>query len=242
MAVSRGVKAKAHEKLDGANVQKVINLLGTDEPITKKEACEILNIRYNTTRLQRIIDEHTEVWEYKEKRKNQNKGKGATRDEIKTVIEYYLDGDNVSEIATRTYRSNAFVKAIIERTGIPQKLSKEEHSKCYRHKFQMLPEECVSDSFQEGEKVWSVKDNAMALIKREQTVGYMNSMPGYMKPVVNYEEKYGAKGYSLYVLTPCDLRNSLFPWMDGNKVGYHSFALAYDIGSLKHLEQYGVNI
>ena len=192
MAVSRGVKAKAHEKLDGANVQKVINLLGTDEPITKKEACEILNIRYNTTRLQRIIDEHTEVWEYKEKRKNQNKGKGATRDEIKTVIEYYLDGDNVSEIATRTYRSNAFVKAIIERTGIPQKLSKEEHSKCYRHKFQMLPEECVSDSFQEGEKVWSVKDNAMALIKREQTVEYMNSMPGYMKPVVNYEEKYGA--------------------------------------------------
>ena len=123
MAVSRGVKAKAHEKLDGANVQKVINLLGTDEPITKKEACEILNIRYNTTRLQRIIDEHTEVWEYKEKRKNQNKGKGATRDEIKTVIEYYLDGDNVSEIATRTYRSNAFVKAIIERTGISQKLS-----------------------------------------------------------------------------------------------------------------------
>ena len=242
MAVSRGVKAKAHEKLDGANVQKVINLLGTDEPITKKEAWEILNIRYNTTRLQRIIDEHTEVWEYKEKRKNQNKGKGATRDEIKTVIEYYLDGDNVSEIATRTYRSNAFVKAIIERTGIPQKLSKEEHSKCYRHKFQMLPEECVSDSFQEGEKVWSVKDNAMALIKREQTVEYMNSMPGYMKPVVNYEEKYGAKGYSLYVLTPCDLSNSLFPWMDGNKVGYHSFALAYDIGSLKHLEQYGVNI
>lgn len=242
MAVSRGVKAKAHEKLDGANVQKVINLLSTDEPITKKEACEILNIRYNTTRLQRIIDEHTEVWEYKEKRKNQNKGKGATRDEIKTVIEYYLDGDNVSEIATRTYRSNAFVKGIIERTGIPQKLSKEEHSKCYRHKFQMLPEECVSDSFQEGEKVWSVKDNAMALIKREQTVDYMNSMPGYMKPVVNYEEKYGAKGYSLYVLTPCDLSNSLFPWMDGNKVGYHSFALAYDIGSLKHLEQYGVNI
>ena len=60
MAVSRGVKAKAHEKLDGANVQKVINLLGTDEPITKKEACEILNIRYNTTRLQRIIEENTE--------------------------------------------------------------------------------------------------------------------------------------------------------------------------------------
>ena len=27
-------------------------------------------------------------------------------------------------------------------------------------------------------------------------------------------------------------------WVDGNKVGYHSFALAYDLGSLKHLEKY----
>ncbi len=56
---ARGVKAKSHEKLDSTNVQKVIDLLGGDEPITKKEACEILNIRYNTTRLQRIIGEYT---------------------------------------------------------------------------------------------------------------------------------------------------------------------------------------
>ena len=126
-----GIRAKSHEKLDGANIQKVIDLLNGEEAITKKEACEVLNIRYNTTRLQKIIDEHNEVWAYKEKRKNQNRGKGATRDEIKTVIEYYLDGENISEIATRTYRSNAFVKAIIQRVGIPEKLSKEEHSKCY---------------------------------------------------------------------------------------------------------------
>ena len=238
----RGVKAKSHEKLDDANVQRVIELLGGDEPITKKEACEILNIRYNTTRLQRIIDEHNEVWEYKEKRRSQNRGKGATRDEIKTVIEYYLDGDNISEIATRIYRSNSFVKAIIQRVGVPEKLSKEEHSKCYRHKYQMLPEQCVSDTFEVGEKVWSVKDNAIAEIKREMTVEYMNSCPGYIKPVTNYEEKYGARGYSLYVLTPIDTSNTLFPWVDGRRVGYHSFGLAYDIGSLKHLEEYGVNI
>ena len=238
----RGVKAKSHEKLDDANVQRVIELLGGDEPITKKEACEILNIRYNTTRLQRIIDEHNEVWEYKEKRRSQNRGKGATRDEIKTVIEYYLDGDNISEIATRIYRSNSFVKAIIQRVGVPEKLSKEEHSKCYRHKYQMLPEQCVSDTFEVGEKVWSVKDNAIAEIKREMTVEYMNSCPGYMKPVTDYEAKYGARGYSLYVLTPIDTSNTLFPWIDGRRVGYHSFGLAYDIGSLKHLEEYGVNI
>ena len=62
MALSRGVKKKSHEKLDSGNIQRVIDLLEQEEPITKKEACEMLNIRYNTTRLQRIIDEHTEVW------------------------------------------------------------------------------------------------------------------------------------------------------------------------------------
>ena len=138
--ISRGVKKKSHEKLDSGNIQRVIDLLEQEEPITKKEACEMLNIRYNTTRLQRIIDEHTEVWEHKERRKSQNRGKGATRDEIKSVIEYYLDGDNISEIATRLYRSNAFVKAIIDRVGIPQKLSKGYD----RHRDIMLPEQCVA--------------------------------------------------------------------------------------------------
>ena len=144
------IKAKSHERLEPANVKKVIGLLEQDEAITKKEACEILNIRYNTTRLQRIIDDYNEVWEYRERRKSQNKGKGATRDEIKSIIEYYLDGDNISEIATRTYRSNAFVKAVLERVGVPEKLSKEAHSKCYRHKYQMLPDECVRDKFEDG--------------------------------------------------------------------------------------------
>ena len=236
MALSRGVKKKSHEKLDSGNVQRVIDLLEQEEPITKKEACEMLNIRYNTTRLQRIIDEHTEVWEHKERRKSQNRGKGATRDEIKSVIEYYLEGDNISEIANRLYRSNAFVKAIIDRVGIPQKLP----SNYDRHRDTMLPEQCVAEEFRDGEKVWSARDNSIALIKKEQTLEYQASMPGLGS--TDYEAKYGAKGYQLYVLTPCDTSNTLFPWLDGSKMGYHSFALAYDLGSLKHLEQYGVNI
>ena len=239
------IKTKSHENLTDTNIRLVIDQLEQSSPITKKEACDILNIRYNTTRLQKIVDEQNEVWAYKEKRKNQNRGKGATRDEIKTVIEYYLDGENISEIATRTYRSNAFVKAIIQRVGIPEKLSKEEHSKCYRHRYQLLPEQCVRDEFDNGELVWSVKDNKIAKIIRENTVEYMNSMPGYMKPVINFEEKYGAKGYALYVYDPVSqdvMDKSYFPWLDGSKVGYHSFALAYDLGSLKHLEQYGVSI
>ncbi len=239
------IKAKSHERLEPANVSKVITLLDGDEAITKKEACEILNIRYNTTRLQRIIDDYNEVWEYKERRRSQNRGKGATRDEIKSIIEYYLDGDNISEIAARTYRSNAFVKAVLQRVGVPEKLSKEAHSKCYRHKYQMLPEQCVEDSFEDGELVWSVRDNGIAKILRELTTEYQESKPGYMKPATHYENKYGAKGYSIWAYDPVPqdvIEKSYFPYLDGSKCGYYSFSLAYDLGSLKHLEQYGVTI
>ena len=88
MALSRGVKAKSHEKLDSGNVQRVIDALGGETPITKKEACEMLNIRYNTTRLQRIIDDHLDLKSFRETRKAQNKGKMATQDEIRSCLLY----------------------------------------------------------------------------------------------------------------------------------------------------------
>ena len=52
------IKSKAHEKLSFDNIERVIQQLEQDNPITKKEACGMLNIRYNTTRLQRIIEDH----------------------------------------------------------------------------------------------------------------------------------------------------------------------------------------
>ena len=55
MAGSRGVKKRSHEKLTDSNIQHVIGLLNAKSPITKKEACSILNISYNTTRLGTII-------------------------------------------------------------------------------------------------------------------------------------------------------------------------------------------
>ncbi len=63
----RGVRQKKHEKLDAANLDKVIALLESDSPITKKEACEILNITYNTTRLKRIIEETKCIGKYTKK-------------------------------------------------------------------------------------------------------------------------------------------------------------------------------
>ena len=38
------VRKKREEKLSETNINKVIELLASEKPITKKEACEILNI------------------------------------------------------------------------------------------------------------------------------------------------------------------------------------------------------
>jgi len=237
------IKSKDYEKLDFDNIERVIGFLSEDNPITKKEACEILNIRYNTTRLQRIIDEHNELKDYRDKRKNQNKGKRASADEIKTVVKSYLEGYNVSQIATSIYRSPAFVKNIVDRVGIPQRLAETDYEgrrKC------LLPDQCIQEEFEVGEKVWYPRKNRFAEIRYEITIQHQVENAGYAcngdpKKAINYEEKYGAKMYNLYVLDPVPqdvMAKTLFPWLDGDRVGFYASALAYDIGSLRHLKEY----
>ena len=232
------VRKKDYEKLTDANISNVISLLRADDPITKKAACEILNIRYNTTRLQKIIDDFEDTLAYKEKRKSQNKGKGATRAELKEVIEMYLAGDNISTIARRLYRSNAFVKGIIERVGIPQKLAKG----FSRTRDILLPEECVAESFEEGERVWAARENAPAKIIREHNPAYQANMAGMKE--FDYEKEYGSKGYQIYVYEEFQGNDDFhiaYGLPVSGRSGHYSFSLAYDLGSLRHLEKYGVS-
>jgi len=215
------IKTKKHENLTETNVQHVIELLNGDNPITKKEACSILNISYNTTRLNKIIQDHLDTVEYRERRKAQNKGKGATEMEIKQVVNFYLDGSNISDIAKHLYRSPAFIKAIINRIGVPQKLAMTDYE---GRKNAMLPEQCVSDEFEEGERIWAVKQNYPAVVKRE------------LKP-----EQAAERGYKLYLCytIECgqeDLRNTYFPHLE--YAGKFHALPAYDMGRLKHLQQY----
>ena len=42
--MKRGTNKKSHENLTDTNIKNVIDLLESEKPITKKEACDILNI------------------------------------------------------------------------------------------------------------------------------------------------------------------------------------------------------
>ena len=234
------IRSKSGEKLSFDNIERVIQQLEQDNPITKKEACGILNIRYNTTRLQKIIDDHLDTKAFRETRKSQNKGKAATEDEIRSVVKMYIDGFNISGIADSIYRSPAFVKNIVERVGIPQKLAESDYDGMRNA---MLPEQCVAEEFDYNEKVWYPRQNKFAIIKDEISQKYQSERRGYacygnIVECVNYEDTHGAKCYKVFILEPCDTSQTLFPWLDGEKTGYWGSALAYEIGSLKHLQKY----
>lgn len=209
-------KKKDYEKLTDANIKHVIELLEAEKPITKKEACGILNISYNTTRLNNIIQEYKETQEFRAKRKAEKKGTGATKDEIKSVVQGYLNGENISEIASDIYRSPAFVRGIIDRVGIPRK----QPGEGYNWKSVQLPEQCMAERFEIDDIVWCLKNNCTAIIKGEK------------------EMKDGTYAYQMYTIECTDLSDTLFPHL--NFAGRYCWALACDIGNLKHLEQYGV--
>ena len=205
--------------MSDTNIRKVISLLRGDKPISKKEACSTLNIAYNTTRLQNIIDDFEETQAYREKRKSQNKGKAATQDEMADAIESYLSGSPISEIAAGLYRSSGFVKAIIERVGVPQK---------GEGVYDILPEQCVAESFEEGEVIWSAKYHSPAIIKKECVS-------------IDYEEKYESKCYNIWIIEKISDDYSE-RWSTSLGAGFTASQLAYDLGKLTHLQEYGVNL
>jgi AraC-like DNA-binding protein len=228
--LARRLKKKDHENLSDTNIRKVIELLSGQAPISKKEACSILNIAYNTTRLQRIIDDFEETQAYRSKRKLQNKGKAATKDEVADAVTRFLSGDPISEIASGLYRSSGFIKAIIERVGVPQK---------QEGTYDYLPEECVAEDFTVGEIVWSAKYHGPAIIRAELSVDYQAERAGYRD--VNYEKKYGTKAYNIWVIEKVDDDYS-DRWTTSTGGGFSSTQLAYDLGKLSHLKEYGVDL
>ena len=224
----RQTRKREHEKLDEANLNRVIELLEGEQPVTKKVACEMLNISYNTTRLGSIIAEHKDIMEYRATRKAQNRGKKATDLEKRDAIERYLDGQTVSEIAKGMFRSTTFVRNLIDNIGVPQKLPKSAIS-VDAHRTPMLPETGVAEEFEIDERVWAAKYNTIAIVKKH-----------VISHGVNYESKYHSKMYQIFVITMTDFDTKYFGWQKNG--GFWSHALAYDLGSLRHLKEYGIDI
>ena len=159
--MARRVKVKESEKLDDNNVKYVIELLESDKPITKKEACGILRISYNTTRLGNIIAGYKERAATEARLRAKNRGKAATDNEIVRAIEEYLNGDSISEIAKFMYRSSSFIKGIIKKHNVPVRSTSSDYFSP-----ELLPDEVLSEDFKPGELVWSARYNTTARVDK----------------------------------------------------------------------------
>lgn len=160
--MAKRVKAKESEKLDDNNIKYVISLLESDKPITKKEACSILRISYNTTRLGNIIAGYKEREATEARLRAKNRGKSATDGEVTRAIEEYLNGDSISEIAKYMYRSSSFIKGILTRYNVPVRSTSSDYLSP-----ELLPDEVLSKDFEPGELVWSARYNTTAYIAKK---------------------------------------------------------------------------
>lgn len=214
------IKAKEHENLSDENIKKIIELLECEKPITKKAACEILNITYNTTRLNKIIETYKEEKAEAAKRRAANRGKPASQYEMQSIIESFLDGEALNDIGKRIYRPASFVKEVIEIVGVPHKPT----GACYTN-IGVIPDKCTKETFEEGQIVWSAKRHGMAIVLGEE--------PNRRDKTNRY--------YRIYVIEPVEEPSPYFPQYS-DYGGYHDGSYAYDLGSLEHLKEYGVDV
>jgi hypothetical protein len=150
--------------LTEANILRVIELLEPKEgkPGTKKDACQILGIAYNTTRLTTIIEQYKAKKAKDAERRAALRGKPATSDEINFVIQEYMEGATVDSISKSLYRSSGFVGLLLERFEVPKRASSTDYFRP-----ELIPEGAVRDRFAVGEIVYSARYDSCARIDKE---------------------------------------------------------------------------
>jgi hypothetical protein len=165
---TRRTKNSDSERLDDASIERVIALLEPKEgkPGTKKDACAILGISYNTTRLGTLIEKYKENKAKEAERRAEKRGTPATKQEVDYVVSSYLEGAAVDTIATSLFRGTTFVKSILFKYDVP--IRQTAHS---YFKPGLVPDGACKDTFAIGEKVYSMRYDSLAVVKSEYTPG-----------------------------------------------------------------------
>lgn len=154
------------ERMTDVNLLRVINMLEPKEgttPITKKDACSMLGMAYNTTRLTKILEEFKQKRAADQVRRNEKRGKPASREEIEFVIQSYLEGEPIDSISKSIFRGAQFVKSILEEYSVPTRAASHSYFKP-----ELIPEGAMRTRFNVGEIVYSARYDSLARIDGEQ--------------------------------------------------------------------------
>lgn len=155
------------ELMTDANIARVIKLLEPQEegakPITKKDACQILGMAYNTTRLGNVIEEYKQRAKRTAQRRAELRGKPVTQEEIQYIIGEYLEGEPIDSISKSTFRSTAIIKGVLEKYSVPIRVPGHSYFNP-----ELIPEGAMRDRFSVGEVAYSARYDSLARIDAEQ--------------------------------------------------------------------------
>lgn len=146
--------------IDTKKIPEAIAML--DNGATKKAVCAFLGMAYNTTRLQTEIDDYLSGVERSKEQRRLRRGKAILDTELVNIIESYMSGDSIANIADRFYRSEALVKSTLEKHGALLR-----DSKANPLSPSILPDNAMSDSFEEGDIVWLAAYSMIGEIKKK---------------------------------------------------------------------------
>lgn len=152
------------ERLDEAHMERVIAFLEPKEGKagTKKEACAILGIAYNTTRLGTLIEKYKEAKARDAARRAKLRGTPATQEEITFIIQEYLEGSTIDALTKSTFRPASFVKHILEKYSVPIRATSHDYFKP-----ELIPEGAMRLRHSVGDIVYSARYDSTARIEAE---------------------------------------------------------------------------
>ena len=154
------------EKMTDSNLSRVIRLLEPEEgkkPITKKDACQMLGMAYNTTRLGTIIEQFKERQRRTAEQRAKLRGKAVTKDEKIFIIQEYLTGSTIDAITKSTYRGVTIIKQVLDEYSVPLRIPGQNYFNP-----QLIPDGAARDKFEVGEVVWSARYGSLAKIYSEK--------------------------------------------------------------------------
>lgn len=154
------------ERMTDANIERVIKLLEPEpgtKAISKKDACQVLGMAYNTARLDKLLEEFKAKQARTAQRRAELRGKPASTGDIQYCITEYLRGTSIEEIANNLYRGSQFVRRILEDNAVPLRSISYDYFRP-----QLVPENAVQETFALGERVYSMRYDSVARIDSEQ--------------------------------------------------------------------------
>lgn len=220
---------------------------------TKKAACEMVGIAYNTKRLDNLIQEYKDDVERSIRLRKEKRRTACSPEELVSMIEDYLDGASFEDLSKRFYRSTAYIKHRLELAGALIRVQ----GILNPTRPPMLPDECVADAFrirqvfnkevanQSEYDTWKasiVSEHGNDLLEIYKRAGKFDTK----RSIVVMGEKCWIPGYQCLGEVIKEVPSAQFTsyrvqLIHEDKQQYISLPY-FEIGSLSHLKSMGVDI